>query len=214
MRDRSGGQTCMWRPDDFVELPSYIPDLLCDLCYYTGRNFVGRRIEGYEADKVLITRDAAIALAHVQDTVRTQGLGIMVFDAYRPQRAVDHFMRWAADSRDHATKAEFYPSLNKSQLVPLGYLMPDSAHSRGSTVDLTLVDKGTGKLLDMGTSFDFFDPRAWPDSKQITREQQKNRALLQDVMQAHGFMPIATEWWHFTLCNEPYPDTYFDFPVA
>jgi D-alanyl-D-alanine dipeptidase len=136
-----------------------------------------------------------------------------VFDAYRPQRAVDHFIRWAHDSADTRTKAEYYPNLNKEEIFPNGYLVELSSHSRGSTVDLTLIDCYTYEELDMGTPFDFFDLMSWPASLQVTPQQRANRLLLRSIMGKHGFVPVEEEWWHFTLKDEPYPDRYFDFPI-
>ncbi len=201
------------RPDSFVSLESHIPGLHVELRYFTSHNFVGRPIEGYHANRAYATRQTAQALQAVQATLASQGLGLKVFDAYRPQRAVDHFVRWAADGSDVDMKAEYYPSLEKDQLFPQGYIAERSGHSRGSTVDVTLVRLADHQELDMGSPYDFFDPVSWPSDTSITEQQRANRIILRDAMLAHGFRPLDTEWWHFTLENEPYTDVYFDFPV-
>jgi D-alanyl-D-alanine dipeptidase len=201
------------RPDSFVALRSVIPDLVVELRYFSSNNFIGRPIEGYEANTVLITEAAARALQGVQEDLAVQGLGLKVFDAYRPQRAVDDFVRWAADSNDLLMKQQYYPSLEKSELFPGGYIAERSGHSRGSTVDLTLVRLANSQELDMGSPYDFFDPVSWPSDISITAQQQANRLKLREAMLANGFRPLDTEWWHFTLEGEPYTDTYFDFPV-
>lgn len=200
-------------PADIVELQRLIPGLQVDLRYRGNDNFLGRPVEGYEADVVLISRAAAEALQAVQQSLAAEGLGLKVFDAYRPQRAVDHFMRWAADLDDQAMKAQYYPNVEKSALIPDGYIAERSGHSRASTVDLTLVDLATGAELDMGSGYDFFDLRSWPSSTEVSAEQQRNRQRLREAMLGQGFVPLEQEWWHFTLRDEPYPAEYFDFPV-
>lgn len=201
------------RPDDFVALNDIVPDLVVELRYYGSDNFVGRPVDGYEAEVAYLTRDAAAALRAVQEDLSAEGLGLKLFDAYRPQRAVDDFLTWAADPDDTKMKAAYYPTLDKSVLVPNGYIAERSGHSRGSTVDVTLVRVATGAELDMGSPYDFFDPISWPSSALVTASQSANRRLLRETMQRHGFVPLEQEWWHFTLRNEPYPDTSFDFPV-
>jgi D-alanyl-D-alanine dipeptidase len=200
-------------PEDFVALRSVIPDLQVELRYLGSNNFTGRPIAGYEADVAYVTRPAALALRDVQHDLAADGLGLKVFDAYRPQRAVDDFMRWAADLDDIAMKATYYPKVDKQELIPSGYIAEHSGHSRGSTVDVTLVHLSDRRELDMGGSFDYFDPLSWPSSTSVTTAQHRNRMKLRGVMLRHGFQPLAEEWWHFTLRDEPYPDTYFDFPV-
>lgn len=200
-------------PADIVELQDYIPDLVVDLRYRGSNNFMGRPVAGYEEDVVLISRAAAEALQAVQLALREQGLGLKVFDAYRPQRAVDDFMRWAADPQDQLMKAQYYPKVDKSALIPDGYIAERSGHSRASTVDLTLVQLATGEELDMGSGYDFFDLVSWPSSTEVTQEQQRNRMLLREAMLAQGFVPLEQEWWHFTLRAEAHRDAYFDFPV-
>jgi D-alanyl-D-alanine dipeptidase len=182
--------------------------------YASSNNFVGRPINGYQAPVCLLTRQAATALAAAQADLARFGLGLKVFDCYRPTRAVADFAAWARDLNDQAHRAEFYPDVDKSQLFALGYIAERSGHSRGSTVDLTVVDRATSAELDMGSPFDLFSPRSWPSSNVVGPAQRANRLMLQSVMRAHGFNPLEQEWWHFTLDHEPYAHTYFDFPVA
>ncbi len=211
-------------PEGFVDLKAFIPSLVVEPRYFGEDNFVGRRIDGYEAPRCLLTREAAEALKEVQGALRPFGFGLKVFDAYRPQRAVDHFVRWAKDLDDRKMKTRYYPEVEKSQLFAKEYIAARSGHTRGSTVDVTIVvlpEPGAGEgeptfeELDMGTGFDLFGPQSWPASKDpgITPAQRANRLLLQQVMTRHGFKPYAYEWWHFTLKDEPYPETYFDFPI-
>lgn len=203
-------------PSGFVYLDAVIPDIRLDLRYSGSHNFVGERIDGYRAPRAILSREAAAALAKVQKDLRPFGLGLMVFDAYRPQRAVDHFVRWAQDLQDTRTKDEFYPDVDKQDLFREEYIAARSSHSRGSTVDLTLValDAPPGDVgLDMGTGFDFFGPESWPDYAGVTPAQRAHRLLLRSLMLQHGFKPYPKEWWHFTLAEEPYPETWFDFPV-
>lgn len=200
-------------PEGFVDVREAVPDAVLEVRYYTDHNFVGEPIDGYEAPVVLLTEPAALALARVQESLAPFGLGIKVFDGYRPQRAVDHFVRWAGDLDDTRGKAEFYPDVDKSNLFRDGYIAARSGHSRGSTVDLTIIDLDTGRELDMGTGFDFFGPPSWPTSRAVGAQVRANRALLQTVMRQAGFSHYEAEWWHFTLEGEPHPDTYFDFPV-
>lgn len=201
------------RPDAFVALRSLIPNLVVELRYLGSNNFLGRPVEGYQGNIVYMTEPAARALKAVQDHLAAQGLGLKVFDAYRPQRAVDDFVQWAADSKDMLMKQQYYPSLNKDELFPQGYIAERSGHSRGSTVDLTLVRLADSQEVDMGSPYDFFDPVSWPSDTSITAQQQANRLILREAMLANGFRPLDTEWWHFTLEGEPYTDVYFDFPV-
>jgi len=184
---------------------------------YAGpHNFVGVAVDGYEKPVCLLTRPAAEALAQVQRDLAAQKLGLKVFDCYRPARAVAHFVRWTRDGRDTKAKAEFYPAIDKRDLFRLGYISPQSGHSRGSTVDISLVrlaDGGEPVELDMGTPFDTFSPHSWPSDTTVGAEARRNRALLANAMRRHGFVRYIKEWWHFTLGNEPYRGTYFDFPV-
>lgn len=201
------------RPGTFVSLQSVIPNLVLELRYFSHNNFTGRPIDGYHANIVYMTQPAAQALKAVQDELAAQGLGLKVFDAYRPQTAVNHFIRWAADNNDTLMKQQYYPSLNKDELFPGGYIAERSGHSRGSTVDLTLVRLADSQELDMGSPYDFFDEVSWPSDTSITEQQHANRMILREAMLKHGFRPLDTEWWHFTLEGEPYTDVYFDFPV-
>jgi zinc D-Ala-D-Ala dipeptidase len=203
-------------PAGFVDAAAVVEGLLVDMRYFGQDNFVGKRIDGYERPRCLLTQQAADALAKVQSDLAPRGLGLKVFDCYRPRRAVAHFVRWAKRINDLKRKSEFYPNVDKRNLFKLGYIASRSGHSRGSTVDLTLVrrtDPGKPVEVDMGSPFDFFSPKSWPDSHSVTAEQRANRKLLADAMKRRGFEPYDKEWWHFTLAHEPYPKTYFDFPV-
>jgi len=200
-------------PDTFTVVNELLPNAVYDVRYYTGNNFVGERITGYEAPLVILTNQAAKALVNVQADLTPFGLGLKIFDGYRPQRAVDHFARWAKDTSDTRTKAEDYPDVDKANLFRDGYIAAKSGHSRGSTVDVTIVDSKTGSELDMGTPFDFFGLPSWPDNPNMSAKVRTNRASLRSVMERNGFKPLKEEWWHFTLKNEPYPNEYFDFPI-
>ena len=201
-------------PSDFVVLADYVPHIVQEIRYYSTYNFIGERIDGYEEPCALLTKEAARALKSVSNEMIVQGYRLKVFDAYRPARAVKHFVLWGIEDTDIRMKPYFYPDLEKQELFAQGYIAKQSSHSRGSTVDLTLLDMQTGKELDMGGPFDYFSELSHPDYKGITEEQFDNRMILQRVMIRNGFKPIDCEWWHFTLENEPYPDTYFDFPVS
>ncbi|HAM14935.1 MAG TPA: peptidase M15 [Eggerthellaceae bacterium] len=199
---------------DFVVLADYVPAIIQEIRYYSTYNFIGDRIDGYEEPCALLTKQAARALAIASGEVAAWGYRLKVFDAYRPARAVKHFVLWGIDDLDQRMKPFFYPDLNKEDLFERGYIASQSSHSRGSTIDLTLLDMTTGKELDMGSPFDFFSETSHPDYRGITDEQYDNRMMLKDVMVRNGFEPIDCEWWHFTLKNEPFPNTYFDFPVS
>lgn len=204
-------------PEDatgFVSITDVIPDAMLDIRYYSTYNFVGERINGYEQPVALLSKEAASALKNAADELREQGCRIKIYDAYRPQSAVDHFASWASDTSDTKMKEYFYPDLDKSVLFDLGYIAYSSGHSRGCTVDLTLFDMDSGKDLDMGGTFDYFGERSRTDYSGLTDEQRKNRYILKDAMTANGFEPFASEWWHFSLADEPYPNTYFNFPVS
>ena len=198
----------------FVLLADAVPDAILEIRYYSTYNFVGDRIDGYEEPIALLTKEATAALQAVSDDLVRQGYRLKIYDAYRPQMAVSHFMRWALDFGDVRMKPYFYPELEKDVLFPLGYIAEHSGHSRGSTVDLTLFDMTTEKEVDMGGTFDYFGELSHPDYTDITPEQYANRMLLREAMIRHGFRPLVEEWWHFTLDTEPYPDTYFTFPVS
>jgi D-alanyl-D-alanine dipeptidase len=200
-------------PEDFVNAVEVVPDLVVDMRYAGSYNFVGRPIEGYEAPVCILTRRAAAALGEVQAELRDYGLGLKVFDCFRPTRAVADFVGWAQDESDTRMKAEFYPDLEKPELFPRGYIAERSGHSRGSTVDLTLVYLPWESEVPMGTGFDLFSERSSPTDADLPSQARANRLLLSSVMQRHGFTPYELEWWHFTLADETYPDTYFDFPV-
>lgn len=199
------------RPPAFVDAAAVIPGLVVDMRYFGADNFVGTQVDGYEAPVCLLTHQAATALAAVQRDLRPRGYGLKVFDCYRPARAVRHFVRWARDP-DTSTKAEYYPHVAKGNLFREGYIASRSGHSRGSTVDLTLVKLPGDQELDMGTPFDFLSPQSGQTGK-VSAEARANRKILADAMRARGFIPYDKEWWHFTLRNEPFPNSYFDFPV-
>ncbi|WP_243472560.1 M15 family metallopeptidase [Winogradskyella sp. MH6] len=200
-------------PEGFVYVKSVIPDLDVELRYFTTHNFVGDTIDGYKSNHLILTRAAAEKLKLVQDELQEQNLCLLVHDGYRPQRAVNHFVRWARVLNDTVNKSVFYPNVKKRNLFKAGYIASKSGHSRGSTVDLTVIDGNTGKPLDMGSPFDFFGKQSWVDYDSITESQKKNRQLLQRVMLKHNFRNYPKEWWHFTLRWEPFPKTYFDFEV-
>lgn len=223
-------------PEGFVEIREVIPDVILDLRYITNHNFLGVPVEGYSAEKCYITKAAADSLAKVQDELKKFNLALKIYDAYRPQRAVDHFVRWAKDLSDTLTKKEFYPTVDKSRLFVDGYIAEKSGHSRGSTVDLTIVpiplpfqpefdiddqcacyesvDKRfEDNSIDMGTGFDCFHNLSHTENPKLTPQQRANRLLLKSLMDKYGFKNLAEEWWHFTLRNEPYPNTYFDFII-
>ena len=216
----------------FVNLTDVVPDAILEIRYFSTYNFVGERIDGYLEPTALLTKRAADSLRAVSDDVKSQGYRLKVYDAYRPQCAVDHFVRWAANVPDTLMKAYFYPDLDKGVLFEQDYICAKSGHTRGSTVDLTLFDMTTEKELDMGGTFDWFGPESHPDfcgnpaefqytgdgssspvGRTITEEQFRNRMVLRAAMLRHGFKAMPTEWWHFTLEDEPFPDTYFTFPV-
>ena len=218
----------------FVNLTDAVPDAILEIRYYGTYNFVGARVDGYEQPTALLTKKAAEALKAVSDDVIAKGYRLKIYDAYRPQKGVDHFVRWAEDLQDTKMKPYFYPDLDKSVLFDQEYIMLKSGHTRGSTVDLTLFDMNLEKEVDMGGTFDWFGPESHPDfcgnpdtgeytgdnskspstpKRSITPEQFANRMILRKAMLSHGFKPLSTEWWHFTLVEEPCPETYFTFPV-
>ena len=201
-------------PSDFTLITDVVPDAILEIRYYSTYNFVGERIDGYMAPVAIMTVKAANALKEVSDELAEKGYRLKIYDAYRPQRAVNHFIRWAENVEDIRMKPYFYPDVPKSELFEREYIMARSGHSRGSTVDLTLLDVKTGKELDMGGVFDWFGELSHPDYENITPQQKANRLILREAMLKHGFAPLDSEWWHFTLKNEPYPDTYFDFPIT
>ena len=203
-----------YEEEGFVLITDVIPDAILEIRYYSTFNFVGERIDAYEAPVAYLTREAAEALKNVSDDLMAQGYRIKIYDAYRPQTAVDHFKAWAEDLEATEMKPYFYPEVDKSELFDKGYIAAKSGHSRGSTVDLTIVDMMTGREVDMGGGFDYFGELSHPDyTETLTQEQIENRMILRKAMVNNGFRPLPEEWWHFTLENEPYPETYFDFPV-
>lgn len=232
-QESCGGCCCKKASDgseNFVKITDVVPDVILEIRYFGTYNFVGERIDGYMQPTALLTKEAAEALKAVSDDVKAQGYRLKIYDAYRPQRAVDHFVRWSKDVTAISMKQYFYPDLEKSVLFPRDYICEKSGHTRGSTLDLTLFDMNTEKELDMGGTFDWFGIESHPDfcgnpntgtytggkspqGRTITKKQFENRMILRKAMLRHGFAPMPTEWWHFTLKNEPYPDTYFDFPV-
>ena len=198
----------------FVLLSDYVPDAIQEIRYFSTYNFIGDRIAGYEEPVAIITKQAARVLQTVSREMFVMGYRLKVFDAYRPACAVRHFVMWGIEDTDIRMKPYFYPDLLKQELFSKGYVAGKSSHSRGSTIDLTLLDMATGKELDMGSPFDMFSEVSHPDYRGITEKQYNNRMTLQRVMVRNGFVPIDCEWWHFTLADEPYPDTYFEFPVS
>jgi D-alanyl-D-alanine dipeptidase len=224
-------------PDSFEDVEARIPSILLDMRYYGPHNFIGERIAGYNAPKCLLTKEAAAALAGVQKELEAQSLSLKVYDCYRPQRAVDHFVRWAQDMNDTKTKKEFYPTIKKRDLLRKAYIGTRSGHSRGSSVDLTIVPlpasgeptyqpgdtlhecylpagkRFQDSSLDMGTGFDCFHELSHTTNWKTGKKQMRNRLLLKNIMEKHGFKSYAREWWHFTLRREPFPKTYFDFAV-
>ena len=198
---------------DFVDITTIIPNILLDIRYYSTYNFVGERIEGYKEPLALMTKEAANALKEVSKYLYEKGYLIKIYDSYRPQRAVDFFVKWSKND-DIKMKKYFYPNFEKKNIIPGGYLASKSGHSKGSTVDLTLFDMNKGKEIDMGGTFDFFGEISHPDYLNITDEQKQNRQFLIDSMRKFGFEVISTEWWHFYFKNQPFPNTYFNFEVS
>lgn len=200
-------------PEGFVYIHESIPSVHYEIRYAGEHNFVGQPIDGYEKPVALLSEEAADALKKASDALEAKGYEIKVFDAYRPQRAVNQFIAWARDPEQEKMKTEFYPEVDKKNLFKLGYIASKSGHSRGSTIDLSIVEKATGKEVDMGSPYDFFGPISHHGATEITPQQTRNREILLRAMQEAGFRAYSEEWWHYTLRNEPYPDTYFDFPV-
>ena len=201
-------------PSGFVLLSEQVPGIIQEIRYHSTYNFIGDRIDGYEEPVALLTKEAARALKTVANEAMVMGYRLKVYDAYRPACAVKHFVLWGIEDQDIRMKPYFYPELEKQELFAKGYIAKQSGHSRGSTIDLTLFDMKTGKEVDMGGPFDYFGELSHPDFKGITDAQYSNRMRLRSLMTRNGFVPIDCEWWHFTLKDEPYPDTYFEFPVS
>ena len=200
-------------PEQFVVVNDEIPSLVFDIRYYSNDNFLGTKVRGYESAKCILTKAASEALKKVQEEISEKGYTLKIFDCYRPQQAVDHFVEWVNDADDQKMKAEYYPDEDKTLLIQKGYIADKSGHSRGSTLDLTLVEHDSATELDMGTPFDYFDTLSNTADPRITEQQKHNRLLLKSAMENHGFVNYDKEWWHYTLKDEPYPDTYFNFSV-
>ncbi|TRO67010.1 M15 family metallopeptidase [Christiangramia sabulilitoris] len=200
-------------PEGFVYVDEVIPDIISEIRYAGKNNFIGKPIAGYDTARAIISKSAALALSKVQKELIQKDLMLKIFDAYRPQRAVDHFVKWAADKADTLKKARFYPDIPKDRLFELGYISTRSGHSRGSTVDLTLVKVANCAEVDMGGPYDFFGEISHHNSKEVSQEQKNNRETLRLVMRKYGFRSYSEEWWHYTYDAEPFPDTYYNFPV-
>ena len=196
----------------FVIVSDEIPNCFLEIRYYSSFNFVGTRVDGYVDPVAILTKAACNALKRANEEFNKMGYIIKIYDCYRPQMAVDHFVRWSEDFDDVKTKEYFYPNLTKKQCFEQDFISKKSNHSRGSTIDLTLVDMKTGMDVDMGGPFDYFGDLSHADYKGISDEQYNNRMILRNVMIKNGFRPFNEEWWHFTLIDEPYPNTYFNFP--
>jgi len=203
--------TVSYDKTDFAEISSVIDDAAFDIRYHSPNNFTGNKIDGYKSPRAYLTKAALTALAKAADDLRAQGYRLLIWDSYRPQKAVDNFVRWINDPEDAGDK-NFYPELQKSDLLAGNYIMAKSGHTRGSTVDLTIIKKD-GSYVDMGGTFDLFSEVSHPDYQDITDEQKHNRQILHDAMVNAGFNALDSEWWHFTLKDEPYKDTYFNFDV-
>ena len=200
-------------PKDFVYLSNVDASIQTEMRYITNNNFIGKPIDGYIKPTIIITEPAANALKKVQQELLQFKLSLKIFDTYRPQQAVNHFVRWAKVLNDTLMKQQYYPNVPKTQLFNQGYIAEKSGHTRGSTVDVTIMDLTSGEELDMGSPYDFFGEESHALNDKISKKQRANRLLLRNLMVTNGFKPIKTEWWHFTLKNEPFPDTYFNFPI-
>ena len=201
-------------PEGFVYLSQVCPTIIQDLKYASDDNFTGTIVNGYNKNSVILTKEASKALKQVQEELEAQNQGLLIWDAYRPTRASDYFLEWEQQPDNLQIKDRFYPHLTKEELFNNGFIAPGhSTHSRGSTVDLTIIDRSSGHALDMGTDFDFFGENTYTNNKNISQEAQNNRKYFVNLMDKYGFENYHKEWWHFTLRNEPFPDTYFNFPV-
>lgn len=204
----------MTLPAGFAFLDERLPGIRWDAKYATSDNFTGRPVEGYEVNRIVGTWEMCLGLERARHAAESRGLGLLVWDAYRPQRAVDSFLRWARQPEDGLTTGRHYPNIDRSDIVDLGYVAARSGHSRGSAVDLTLVDLVTGRPVPMGGRHDLMDPISHHGAMGISPAETKNRLRLRSIMRAGGFEPFEQEWWHYSLAEEPYPDTYFDFCVG
>ncbi|WBL25067.1 M15 family metallopeptidase [Zunongwangia sp. HGR-M22] len=200
-------------PEGFVYLSEVIPDIESELRYLENHNFTGRPVPGYESNKIILSSQAAKALEKVQQELENEGYCLKIFDAYRPQRAVDSFIAWSKKAEDTLNKSEFYPNKRKMNLFSLGYIATKSGHSRGSTVDLTIIDANTLEEIDMGGNFDFFGERSHHNFEDLNKNQRQNREYLKSIMSKYGFRHYSEEWWHYTFRNEPFPETYFNFII-
>jgi len=200
-------------PKEFVYVKEVVPSIKVELKYFSNNNFLGVPVDSYKKDVAILTIKAAEALKQVQEELKQHNLSIMIYDSYRPQTAVNHFVRWARNLSDTINKESYYPNVMKQHLFKEGYIASKSGHSRGSTLDITLVDLNTCEPIDMGSPYDYFGPESWVANNNLTAQQRASRMLLQTIMLKYGFRNYPKEWWHFTLKGEPFPDTYFDFPV-
>ncbi len=200
-------------PKGFVYIDDMIPSVHLDIRYYGEYNFVGQHIDGYKAPLAIMSLKGVTALKKVSDELEKKGYLLLIYDAYRPQKGVNDFVRWSKDAKDTKMKIEFYPLLDKRNLFKLGFISSKSGHTRGSTIDLSLVHKSTGKVVDMGSPFDFFGDISNHGTKLINKQQTGNRNVLKNAMVKYGFKPYSKEWWHYTLINEPFPKQYFNFDV-
>lgn len=200
-------------PKGFSYVSEYAPSIITELRYYSQNNFVGATIDGYESPVLITSTKTALALTRVQKELLKSELSLKIYDAYRPQSAVNHFIRWAKNHNDTINKKQYYPNIAKKDLFKLGYIAAKSGHSRGSSIDVTIVHLATKKEIDMGSPYDYFGNRSHLNYNKLTKKQKNNRYLLKKVMMANGFKPYHNEWWHFTLDHEPFPKTYFNFPI-
>lgn len=205
--------TAQQLPKGFVYLNDIDKTIPLELRYFTENNFIGQPINGYHKNCVIVTFETAQRLKIIQQKLLKKGLSLKIFDAYRPQQAVDHFVKWASILEDTVMKKEYYPDIPKSTLFKRGFIASKSGHTRGSTVDLTIISLKTGKELDMGFPYDFFGKESHSFYEKLSKKQKKNRRFLRNIMLKHGFKPYDNEWWHFTLKNEPFPKRYFNFPI-
>jgi D-alanyl-D-alanine dipeptidase len=200
-------------PKGFIYLTDYIPHIAVDMKYFSNHNFVGIPIDGYKSNKIILTERACLAVQKIEKELNKEGLGLKVYDAYRPQSAVNHFKRWAKDTKDTLMRQEFYPQVDKRDLFKKGFIASKSGHSRGSTVDLTIINLKTKKELDMGGDFDFFGEESGHGYTKLNTTQKQNRLKLKRIMEKYGFRPYNKEWWHYTLNDEPFKDKYFNFDI-
>jgi D-alanyl-D-alanine dipeptidase len=200
--------------DGFLFVDESVPGIRWDAKYATWDNFTGKPVDGYPANRIIGTRALCEALQTAREKAETLGLGLLLWDGYRPQRAVDCFLRWAEQPEDGLTKPRHYPNIGRAEMFEQGYVAAKSGHSRGSTVDLTIYHLDSGELAPMGGGHDLMDALSHHGAAGITRTEAANRRHLRFLMEASGFSAYDCEWWHYTLKDEPYPDTYFDFPVS